>query len=851
MAENLNFNLFDELENQDPRAEHYFNSRLYFYQQSLKRQSLSVSLKEEDIDEGNPTPGRIFLSKVPSIILDKSLKDILSEFGSITDYCRQRDVKIGIPDMTYLHASYGSRSEASSALTEIRKLDLGAGKIRAEFANDKGKKERERLTQEETQIQKEKELELQYLYRLRERQSLLENFEAQIQSKKIMIPTRQLPNHHLPILFHDINSENQLKFLSDGLFSVHANDEEGQSMTGPVLKLEQAIEDSRDTIINSPMPDDLDLGSEVFAYYIDTFYRAVVLEFPSEGQVQVWFVDFCNVSNVQFQFLRVLPQSFKEICPRLGHMCKLDGIAPLGSQEFSEAAIRWMTDFVTGDKKKVEIEIVGVEEKPNLTVNLARILVIDSELQSTTSLSDEMIRNNVARSTSSCQIRFPVKYNDMKPRSFSSARQFPCMVTSLENPNSFWLTSENESPQLQQLQRQLKMYGDKQSPLPPTISPEVDTMIVAYWTDGDSAGTLYRAVVLEGKKSQEAKIRVRFVDYGNDDIIDLSNIRILEPHMAELEMQALNCTLTNCKPQNGVEWDLAVNKHFIEMASVERPLMCEVRSTEEITGKFRIILRNSQFIINKEMLHRELAVEDSGGVRVTQPSAQRMPHPGPRHAIGLGGPRGPGGYGGPPPRFPSGPRNSLHGPPFNGPPPRYPPSHGQPSHTQNFPPRSRTPVCFKCREPGHIAPYCPQNIEQPQPFHNTAAPLVESRLSPLSSAMPEEPSQVRQAVPIGINRPSSVVSNMSSLSLMSNDTVIPSTSYLNTDLHNRITHLEKEVADLKAASDEKDARLKEYVQIIESQKRDSEKLTNLEAEIKLLKRSHETLERDLIKKGHL
>ena len=88
---NFEFNLFDELENSDPRVEHYLQSRL----DARHSNNNGNSSNSNSSLYGNPST-RIHVSRIPASVQDSSLKDVLIQHGNFTDYHRQRDLRAGV-----------------------------------------------------------------------------------------------------------------------------------------------------------------------------------------------------------------------------------------------------------------------------------------------------------------------------------------------------------------------------------------------------------------------------------------------------------------------------------------------------------------------------------------------------------------------------------------------------------------------------------------------------------------------------------------------------------------------------------------------------------------------------------
>ena len=111
----LEFNLFDELENSDPRVEHFWQSRLSAYQKLGRSNGDSCRSHGEPDGESKHTRGertnsrRIHIARIPTSILDVALKETLGQFGTFVNYRRQRDSRPGnVAGLVYFEHSCSS-----------------------------------------------------------------------------------------------------------------------------------------------------------------------------------------------------------------------------------------------------------------------------------------------------------------------------------------------------------------------------------------------------------------------------------------------------------------------------------------------------------------------------------------------------------------------------------------------------------------------------------------------------------------------------------------------------------------------------------------------------------------------
>ena len=66
-------------------------------------------------------------------------------------------------------------------------------------------------------------------------------------------------------------------------------------------------------------------------------------------------------------------------------------------------------------------------------------------------------------------------------------------------------------------------------------------MVLARWSDGALPPEFYRAAVIEEKKGG---VLVRFVDYGNHDVVSMDDIRPMPQELATFPMQV--CMVDRC-----------------------------------------------------------------------------------------------------------------------------------------------------------------------------------------------------------------------------------------------------------------------------------------------------------------
>ena len=70
-------------------------------------------------------------------------------------------------------------------------------------------------------------------------------------------------------------------------------------------------------------------------------------------------------------------------------------------------------------------------------------------------------------------------------------------------------------------------------------------------------------------------MEVFFIDYGNHNIVPLSRVKVIQKRFAELEAQAIQCSIPSVKPLSGAEWAEAAVETFTNLV-LEKQLVGKV-----------------------------------------------------------------------------------------------------------------------------------------------------------------------------------------------------------------------------------------------------------------------------------
>ncbi|XP_065602669.1 tudor domain-containing protein 1 [Cyrtonyx montezumae] len=294
----------------------------------------------------------------------------------------------------------------------------------------------------------------------------------------------------------------------------------------------------------------LEKGEPCCALFSDdgNWYRALVKTVTSDRNVTVHFVDYGNVEEVPLDKIRQIPSSFLQL-PFQGVKCWLSGIKPTDSKWNPEATARFHK-CTAGMKLQARIisfsrDGAGVEL---IDISMGYPKVINEMLVSERLAAKEDLQDNN---------NFPkTSLGHWESVELAVDQTVPVCVTEVISPDLFYAVPvhcKDEEKLFKQL-TELQDYCEscKQQP----FRPKQGEACCAKFS-GD--GHWYRALVLEVSQST---VQVLYVDYGNIEILPLSNVLPITGSYLKVPFQTIICSLAGIKK---VEWSPLVLGMFKEM----------------------------------------------------------------------------------------------------------------------------------------------------------------------------------------------------------------------------------------------------------------------------------------------
>ncbi|CAG9833553.1 unnamed protein product [Diabrotica balteata] len=294
------------------------------------------------------------------------------------------------------------------------------------------------------------------------------------------------------------------------------------------------------------------------------WYRGKVTDFDDE-QAVVSFIDYGNSEKVAFSALRELEKEFLDIpilCVEVNISC--DG-TPFVDKEvianifYGESSWEGTVQLLGSSAPVTETQENYVESTEE---TVAYIVEKPQENISNQKLEDQQAHGEIVEKGASAEresaIAEPVKGTLV-------------YMSHIDSPSDFYLQFAKNKEDIDNLQTELQMLVEEMEILE---NPAPGALCAAPYSVDQQ---WYRAEVLD---ADEDITTVRFVDFGNTDVIDNNTTRVktLPPKLLSLAIYATRCAL-KVEPL-GEEWDALAMTAFENLTNVEN-LTAEILNQDE------------------------------------------------------------------------------------------------------------------------------------------------------------------------------------------------------------------------------------------------------------------------------
>ncbi|XP_069495440.1 RING finger protein 17 [Ambystoma mexicanum] len=316
-------------------------------------------------------------------------------------------------------------------------------------------------------------------------------------------------------------------------------------------------------------------GQACIAMYDHEWYRAEVISLPGHREVEVKYIDFGNIAKVNVKNLRKVKDEFLNI-PQKGIWCQLAHIEPLMQSP------NWNTEVVEEFEKLVcekpmQCTVISVLEGNKLSVELYDPNPLPGK--STTSVNRLLVEANLATlvtgelpSENVHEIWDPAPEPMLFESTFQnvlleddlnlvlpkSREEFPVRVKHVESPSKLfvqWLSSEDRLKRLQ------------------------DEMYEAYFTSKaekvewcvDMCCATEMPIMKEWRRGRvkhvtsETHVKVSYFDYGMDEIVNVSRLRLLREDLNKMGPLSLEISLRDIRPAGGSDKWTATACDFLSL----------------------------------------------------------------------------------------------------------------------------------------------------------------------------------------------------------------------------------------------------------------------------------------------
>ncbi|XP_043252574.1 tudor domain-containing 6-like isoform X2 [Colletes gigas] len=344
-------------------------------------------------------------------------------------------------------------------------------------------------------------------------------------------------------------------------------------------------------------------GAYCIAQYTEDlkWYRAVIKSVEGNN-VTVQFVDYGNTETVEFDKIKFIQKEFLKL-PVQAIRCKLFGIKDVSFDKSK-------TDIFENKVNEKTLEAEFITEENGIYSVLLR--EVTNNCPTSTFINEEFCENvnlvkakEVALSCSKTAVNTEkLTEPDYAPLdatwttiSFSSGTKKDAIITWFINPNNFYCQILDNETEFKAMMNEIqRIYAGRESV---SHALKIGSPVIAIFSE-DSA--LYRAEVLELNKLNGHLIH--YIDFGNVAVVNSQNIYPVEKKLMHLPKQAVQCSLLNIIPQDGLDWS-KVNTNAIDSCFNADKYECTFHDV--IDTKHIISLNNNGNDVATQLVQENLA----------------------------------------------------------------------------------------------------------------------------------------------------------------------------------------------------------------------------------------------------
>lgn len=407
---------------------------------------------------------------------------------------------------------------------------------------------------------------------------------------------------------------------TSGNFFVQINDEAGK-LDALMAEIEQNVLSGR---AKPPTASEIMVGCiYVVQYQEDSrWYRARVLGVnTTQQQCEVFFVDYGNTELVPLSCVRNAEDRFCELPPQ-SFECELEGFERLRGDGFDEALVLLNETILEQELycKAVKLKKNFVLVTQLFTDDKGTRSVIDEMQSGGAGTTTDALSNGHATIPRQTNLKRDVKYEliSLPPDSFHDLS-----VTWVEDPSHFWCQLLSNAEILEELMENLaEVYTNLEPAVLPLQSCTVGYPCCAKFYEDDA---WYRGIITNVSSIATGQIEVRFVDYGNTQNTELSDVKDLKDEFLKHPCQAMYFAIAGVDPasKDGLWADEA--KALFEKLIKFKHVVGLVTSVES-DGRHRVKLMDTTSDLDMEL--NQILIAANYGVKsadIPKPVATTVP----------------------------------------------------------------------------------------------------------------------------------------------------------------------------------------------------------------------------------
>ncbi|KPJ08016.1 Maternal protein tudor [Papilio machaon] len=266
------------------------------------------------------------------------------------------------------------------------------------------------------------------------------------------------------------------------------------------------------------------------------WYRGSILS-AEETEVKVQFTDYGNSETIP-------KANLKKLDPKFYEPCALALVASLGLVALQDDTLTKLTEWTTD--KEVQVTLAFGDDGWLASLHL------DGVDLSMKLVNEKLATPQIAAAEQTKTEETPVEEPISLPEGCTQV-----YISHIDTPGHFWLQMLDKVDKINQIQSELQENAEGYTDIE---SREMGTLCVAKYLADDQ---WYRAEILDADSDITT---IRFIDYGNTDVLDNQPglIKEMPDHMKEIERLAIKSSV-NAIPTGTGQWSEPASDYFTQL----------------------------------------------------------------------------------------------------------------------------------------------------------------------------------------------------------------------------------------------------------------------------------------------